>query len=122
MVRSSMELQSGVEFAGRFHVVRRLGGGGFGPVYEAREITGVAPMALKVLHPEHLAHPTLRERFEMEAPIARSIPRAQVVTVLDAGGTVVLSEPPRAPQAARGHDPSRARLLRLRREAQGAAR
>ncbi len=80
-----MELDPGTDFAGRFRVVRKIGSGGCGTVYEASALADGDRVALKVLHPEFVSHPTLRERFEQEAPIARSIPSDRVVQVYDAG-------------------------------------
>jgi len=80
-----MELQPGQVFGGRFRIVRRLGGGSFGEVHEAQELRDGSPLALKVLHPALISHPTLRERFEQEARITSLFKNPHVVALADAG-------------------------------------
>jgi formylglycine-generating enzyme required for sulfatase activity len=70
-----------------------LGEGGMGAVYKATELTLEIPVALKVLHPELVAHPTARRRMEAEARAMARIDSPHVVrirTVFDEGGLLVL--------------------------------
>lgn len=59
---------------GRFEVVRTLGRGGMGTVYEARDrhLEGAA-VALKVLHPELARNPEARTRLKREVLVAREL-------------------------------------------------
>lgn len=68
---------------GDLRVVRRLGVGGVGVVYEAEE--GGVPVALKVLHPHLASDSTLRARFAREAHIAMAVSHPHVARVLRAG-------------------------------------
>ena len=60
----------GTVLAGRFEVVRRLGAGGSGAVYSARDLALGQEVAVKVLHP-HLADAASRERLRREVRAAR---------------------------------------------------
>ena len=67
---------------GPYRIVRRLGRGGMGIVYEADEIESGRRVALKVLAP--LAEPSGRERFEREGRIAASVNHPHCVFVFSA--------------------------------------
>jgi serine/threonine protein kinase len=86
-------LQPGGLFAGRFRVVRVLGHGGMGTVYEAiHEGTGAA-RALKLMLPQFAEDPRFLRRFSQEARISALIDSDHVVQVLDVG----FDEPTRTP-------------------------
>ncbi len=69
----------------RYEIVRVLGEGGMGAVYEARH-TGTGRMvALKTIHPERLKSPQLLKRFEIEARAAGAIESEHVVQLFDVG-------------------------------------
>ncbi|VTR94265.1 urea-binding protein : Urea/short-chain amide ABC transporter, periplasmic urea/short-chain amide-binding protein OS=Rhodopirellula sallentina SM41 GN=RSSM_05980 PE=4 SV=1: Pkinase: Peripla_BP_5 [Gemmata massiliana] len=81
---------------GNYRVIRLLGSGGMGLVFEAEEVALGRPVALKVLKPELAADPESRERFLREARAAAEIPSDHVVTVLsvgEAGGLPFLAMP-----------------------------
>ena len=67
---------------GRYQVVRHLGGGGFGEVYEALQKPIGRPVAVKVLTS---TDPTARRRFLREAQAAARLQHPAVVTVHDFG-------------------------------------
>jgi WD40 repeat protein len=69
----------------RFQVVRELGRGGFGVVYEARDRELGRPVALKVLHPTRAAADDEVARFRAEAAAACRLNHLNVVTVHDYG-------------------------------------
>ena len=61
-------------FFGHFEVVRRLGRGGMGTVYAARDTRLDGELvALKVLHPELSRNPEARARFRREVIVARKL-------------------------------------------------
>ena len=80
-----MLLKDGQIYAGRYRVVRKLGDGAMGAVYEAENVLIRRHVAIKVLHP-HVAerHDALR-RFEREAQAAGRIGSPHIVEVLDMG-------------------------------------
>ena len=68
-----------------YRVIRLLGSGGMGFVFEAEELSLRRSVALKVLRPELAADPENRERFLREARAAAEIASDHVVTVLSVG-------------------------------------
>jgi eukaryotic-like serine/threonine-protein kinase len=71
--------------AERFLVVRLLGSGGLGEVYEAMDQALGGPVALKVLKPKVSTNPVLLERFRREIQNARRITHPNVCRVFDLG-------------------------------------
>jgi len=69
----------------RYVLVRHLGGGGMGAVYEARHQWTGRRVALKLLHPQHQLDATLMQRFVREAQAATAIQHPNIVDVLDMG-------------------------------------
>ena len=79
----------GYTFGGRYHVIRLLGAGGMGAVYQAwDEELGVA-VAIKVIRPEVLADSRtsadLERRFKRELLLARQVTHKNVVRIHDLG-------------------------------------
>ncbi len=74
----------GVVVGGDFEVVARLGAGGMGVVYRARQRSLGREVALKLLPADAVARPT-RERFLREARAAATISHPNVITVFAAG-------------------------------------
>jgi len=70
---------------GRYEVLRKLGQGGFGVLYVARDRELDREVALKFLRPEHLTRPQLVQRFLQEARSAAKINHAGIVTVFECG-------------------------------------
>src|SRR5688572_373592 len=68
---------------GKYRVVRLIGEGGMGSVYEAHhELLGSA-VALKFLHQELAEEFSLKERFLQEAHVSATIQNPHIVRVLD---------------------------------------
>jgi hypothetical protein len=65
----------------RYQLERKLGQGGMGAVYLARERRLDRPVAIKVLPPELAAQPELRERFLRETRTAASFSHPNIVPV-----------------------------------------
>ncbi|MBX6316074.1 MAG: protein kinase, partial [Isosphaeraceae bacterium] len=67
-----------------YRLVRPLGQGGMGTVYEAEEASWGRKVALKILSPEILTSPEAVERFRQEGRLASTIAHARCVFVLAA--------------------------------------
>lgn len=85
-------LEPGELFADRYEVERRIGIGGFGSVYRAKDKNLRREVALKVLDiyesaPNPRAAQQIRKRFDREAMVAGTIQHPSVVQVFDAGST-----------------------------------
>jgi serine/threonine protein kinase len=76
---------SGELIAERFLVVRLLGAGGLGEVYEVTDQALGGPVALKILAPSVSTNPVLLERFRREIQNARRITHPNVCRVFDLG-------------------------------------
>lgn len=72
----------------RWAVVRVLGEGGMGRIYEAHGEPGEERAALKVLKANHADSATVRERFMREARIMGMLNHPNVVSLLDYGSLV----------------------------------
>ena len=75
----------GTVVAGKLRVVRVLGAGGMGAVYEVEHEFTKHRRALKMLHAEMLSHPTVVARFLREASAAGHIGNPHIVETFDAG-------------------------------------
>jgi TolB-like protein/Flp pilus assembly protein TadD len=78
-----MALESGSRL-GPYEVVGRLGSGGMGEVYRARDTRLAREVAIKVL-PEEIADPSHLRRLEQEARAASALSHPNVVAVYDVG-------------------------------------
>jgi hypothetical protein len=78
-----MTLQPGDLIDGKYRVLRLIGDGGMGSVYEARhEMLGI-PVALKFLHADLAKRPGLAARFLQEARVSATIQSPHVCHVTD---------------------------------------
>jgi eukaryotic-like serine/threonine-protein kinase len=75
----------GTVVAGRYRVLRLLGQGGMGAVYEVEHTLIGRRFALKTLHPEFVRNDEAVERFHREARAAAAIGDAHIVEVSDMG-------------------------------------
>src|SRR5262245_10927236 len=73
------------ERLGEFRLVRRLGSGGMGVVYEAEQTSLNRRVALKVVRPEMLFFEGARERFRREIEAVARLSHPAVVPVLASG-------------------------------------
>lgn len=71
--------------AGKLRVVRALGQGGMGAVYEVEHVFTKHRRALKLLHPQFAANPAVVARFLREASAAGRIGNPHIVETFDAG-------------------------------------
>src|SRR5438552_2656284 len=70
---------------GKYHVVRELGRGGMGIVYEARDVSLQRRVALKVLQPQDPPSSVAIDRFRREAAIGEKLRHPNIVRVLESG-------------------------------------
>jgi eukaryotic-like serine/threonine-protein kinase len=70
---------------GRFRLEERLGSGGMGQVYRARDVALDRDVAIKLLPPEAVATPERRRRFETEAKVVATLSHPGIVPVYDIG-------------------------------------
>src|SRR6187399_943672 len=77
----------GALVAGKFRVIRKIGSGGMGAVYEVLHEYTKHRRALKVLHPNFSRMPAIVTRFLREASAAGRIGNPHIVETFDAGTT-----------------------------------
>jgi tRNA A-37 threonylcarbamoyl transferase component Bud32 len=77
----------GATLAGRYEIVRRIGEGGMGAVYEARHVVIGKRVAVKVLLEKFLTKSDFVARLLQEARLASSIGHENIVDVTDFGTT-----------------------------------
>ncbi len=75
----------GTLLAGKFRVIRRLGEGGMGSVYEIEHELTKHRRALKMLHSAMAAMPSIVERFLREASAAGRVGNPHIAETFDAG-------------------------------------
>src|SRR5262245_32251320 len=68
---------------GSYRLVREIGRGGMGVVFEARHILLPRRAALKVMHPELRRHPGMATRVVQEASILEHVRHPGVARVFD---------------------------------------
>ncbi len=82
-------LAIGQSFGSRYHIIRLLGLGGMGAVYQAWDAELGVAVALKVVRPEIAADPEaardLERRFKRELLLARQVTHKNVVRIHDLG-------------------------------------
>ncbi|MCB9743564.1 MAG: serine/threonine protein kinase [Alphaproteobacteria bacterium] len=76
-------LSPGDRVAGRYTVLRALGAGGMGGVYEIEGDALANRLALKVIHNEYAEDARLRSRFQREARIQASLDHPSIARVFD---------------------------------------
>src|SRR5262245_22736794 len=72
------------QIIGKYEIIKELGRGGFGIVYQARDRQLKRIVALKVLYPYH-TDPTFIQRFEREARIAAQFNHPNIIIIYEVG-------------------------------------
>jgi serine/threonine protein kinase len=114
----STSLAPGQIFANRYEVVRCIGSGGMGAVYEVIHLETERRRALKVMHTHFADSADFRERFKREARVAAAIDSDYIVDVFDAGVDDATKMPFLAMELLRGEELART-LKRVGRMAPG---
>ena len=78
-------INTGILVQERYEISHRLGAGGMGCVFLARDRLLSREVALKVLDDRHAENPEFVERFRREAKAAASLSHPNIVSVYDAG-------------------------------------
>ncbi len=79
------DIPPGTLLGGHYRVVRRLGGGAIGHVYEAINTWTTRRVALKLLRAELVDDPDIAKRFLIEAQAATRVAHPHIVDILDMG-------------------------------------
>jgi serine/threonine protein kinase len=69
-----------------YELLKLIGTGGFGRVYEVRDLQLERLVALKVLHPSLIRDPSVVERFRREAQLAARLDHPNIVKIYEIGG------------------------------------
>jgi len=78
-------LEESHDYVGHYQLVEKLGSGGMGVVYKARNLVTGATVALKLLRAELSEKKRSRRRFLREARLGKSIRHPNIVRILDYG-------------------------------------
>ncbi|HKS75322.1 MAG TPA: tetratricopeptide repeat protein [Terriglobales bacterium] len=78
-------LSPGTVLAGRYRILKVLGQGGMGAVYQARDQELDRVIALKVIRPDLADNPSILQRFKQELILARHVTHKNVVRIYDLG-------------------------------------
>jgi len=70
---------------GRYEIIKELGRGAMGVVYQAHDPRIDRPVALKVLRPDRVTTQDFVQRFLKEAKAIGRLSHANIVTVYDVG-------------------------------------
>src|SRR6187402_717726 len=80
-----MSLEPGQLIDGKYRIVRLIGEGGMGAVYEGENVRINRRVAIKVLHAAYTGNAEVMQRFEREAQAAGRIGNDHILEVLDLG-------------------------------------
>jgi tRNA A-37 threonylcarbamoyl transferase component Bud32 len=81
--RPSLDKLIGRTLNNRYLVGRKIGEGGFGAVFEGKQVATGREVALKVLHPHNVSDATVVARFRREAEACSKLRNAHTVTLYD---------------------------------------
>jgi len=84
-IDSKGNLKPGLVLAGRYEIRERLGTGGMGSVYRARDRELDRSVAIKVIRPELAEQSDILRRFKQELILARQVTHKNVIRIFDLG-------------------------------------
>lgn len=70
---------------GKYRIIRKLGEGGMGEVFLAEHLNLNVSRVLKLIRPELLVNPVIRERFHTEAELSARLTDPQIIDIHDYG-------------------------------------
>jgi serine/threonine protein kinase/tetratricopeptide (TPR) repeat protein len=79
------QLNPGTVLGARYEIIRLLGQGGMGAVYQAHDRELERQVALKVIRGEMASNPEILKRFKQELILARQITHKNVIRIFDLG-------------------------------------
>ena len=79
------QLSAGTVLGGRYEIVRLLGQGGMGAVYQAHDRELERQVALKIIRADMAANPEILKRFKQELILARQITHKNGIRIFDLG-------------------------------------
>ncbi|MGB8475966.1 MAG: protein kinase [Candidatus Acidiferrum sp.] len=82
---SAVQLSPGTSIGSRYEIVRLLGQGGMGAVYQAHDRELDRQVAIKVIRADMAANPEILRRFKQELILARQITHKNVIRIFDLG-------------------------------------
>jgi serine/threonine protein kinase len=85
MSQATESFRPGQVLAGKYRLERLIGQGGMGSVWSAENVAIGRKVAIKTLHPQLAADPSVVARFRQEARAAAAIGHPGIVDVLDMG-------------------------------------
>jgi Tol biopolymer transport system component len=87
------EFKPSAVLAGRFRIVRLIGRGGMGEVYQAEDLQMGGYVALKTIRPDLLHNPQSTELFKREIQLAKKVTNPNVCRIYDVGFHPSSSDP-----------------------------
>ncbi len=87
VAQSTADPLIGTTLGGRYQIIRRIGEGGMGIVYEAQHVVIQKPVAVKVLRDDSAGRPENVARFRQEAISASRIGHENIIDISDFGQT-----------------------------------
>src|SRR5215475_566686 len=75
----------GTWLSARYQILKILGQGGMGAVYQARDQELDRLIAMKVIRPELASNPSILQRFKQELILSRNVTHKNVVRIFDLG-------------------------------------
>ena len=85
MEESSAQQLVGAVLSRRWKLIRLLGEGGMGAVYEGHGVNGEGVRALKVLHPEFVTEESILQRFFAEAQACQQLNNPNIAKIYEHG-------------------------------------
>jgi eukaryotic-like serine/threonine-protein kinase len=82
---SLTQLSPGTSIGSRYDIVRLLGQGGMGAVYQAQDKELERQVAIKVIRADMASNPEILRRFKQELILARQITHKNVIRIFDLG-------------------------------------
>jgi tetratricopeptide (TPR) repeat protein/predicted Ser/Thr protein kinase len=79
------QLSAGTVLGGRYEIVRLLGQGGMGAVYQAHDRELERQVALKIIRADMAANPEILKRFKQELILSRQVTHKNVIRIFDLG-------------------------------------